>query len=266
MRVADVMSKGVVQVRPQDSALEVGTFMDEKKVGAVVVVEDGQIKGILSKETFIAHIDDILEKPIESLSVADLMESDINHVTEDDDMMKAVELLLTQKSIVDRLPVLSDGKVTGMVSKGDFARLFLKSMRGKFKVASLMHYDPPTVFDYTPLTTVVAEMKSNPTKRFLVLSGDKLVGIISIRDLSLILFRQRKYLKPVDPTSTLTAEDIMTRNPITIQKKADAAEAAKIMVERNIGGIPVLEGRLDGIITRTDLMKGYQIAYMQSKI
>jgi CBS domain-containing protein len=264
MHVADVMSRDVIQVKLTENALAVGTLMEERKVGAVVVVEGGQFKGILSKETFIANIDNICERPLESLTVEDLMESDIDTVREDEDMMKAADILLTQKSIIDRLPVVSDGKVTGMISKADFTRLFYNSMKGKFKVSTLMHYDPPCVFDYTPLTEVVAEMKSNPVKRILVLSGENLVGIITIRDLSLVLFRQRKFCKPIDPTSTICAEDIMTRKPITAHKKDDAADAAKIMVERNIGGIPVLDGRLEGIITRTDIMKGYQIAHTQS--
>jgi CBS domain-containing protein len=168
--------------------------------------------------------------------------------------------MLTQKSMVDRLPVISDGEVVGLLSKVDLTAVFAEHLSGRFRVGDLMHYNPVTVFDYTPLTKVVEDMKGMGVKRVLVMSGDNLAGIISVRDLSLALFRQKRQQQSVDPRSVLTAEDIMSRNIITAAKSDDAAHAAQIMVEKEIGGIPVLDGRLDGIITRTDLLKGYQLA------
>ncbi|MFH1055364.1 MAG: CBS domain-containing protein [Candidatus Altiarchaeota archaeon] len=265
MLVRDAMSKDPLIVRPDDNALNVGNIMDAKSIGVAVVIEDGEFRGILSKETFVTNLGKLCDRPIESFVVSDLMESDIYSVNEDDDLMEAINLLLVQKSIVDILPVLSEGRVTGLLSKTNMTKVFLDKMVGRYKVADLMHYDPVTVFDYTPLTEVIDEMKNMAVKRVLVLSGDNLVGIISIRDLSLALFRQKKLCNTVDPTSSLTVADIMTRKLTTISRKADAAEAAKVMVERNIGGVPVIDGRLDGIITRSDLLKGYQIAFSQEK-
>jgi CBS domain-containing protein len=52
----------------------------------------------------------------------------------------------------------------------------------------------------------------------------------------------------------------MTRDPVTTIMKADAASAAQIMSQRNFGALPVVERALEGIITRTDLLKGYKLA------
>jgi len=138
--------------------------------------------------------------------------------------------------------------------------LFLKEMRGRYRVADLMHYAPVTVFDYTPLARVVEEMRAASVKRVLVLSGETLTGIISVHDLSIVLFQEKKLCR--HPTSSdITAADLMTKDPVTISRRADAADAASIMVERAIGGIPVIEARHLGLISRVDLLKGYQVDY-----
>ena len=55
------------------------------------------------------------------------------------------------------------------------------------------------------------------------------------------------------------ARDMMKYDPITIAKDADLIEAAQIMVNHRISGLPVVEsnsGTLAGIITKTDIVKG----------
>lgn len=260
MQVADLMTEDVLTVSPQDNALESGELLDARQTSAALVMEDGKLKGIGSKETFIAKIGGYADVPLEKLKVADFMEEDIDTVDAQDDIEKALELLLTQKSIIDRLPVTSDGKLVGLISKVDFTRYYAKELRDEFKVADLMHYNPVRVADYTPLSKVVEEMGNTLVKRVLVFAGEDLTGIITIRDVSIMLFRERKVTKGVDPVSILTAEDVMVRNPLTIGKDADASEAADLMLEKGFGGLPVVEEKLEGLISRTDLLKGIKLS------
>lgn len=87
----------------------------------------------------------------------------------------------------------------------------------------------------------------------------KLVGIISEGDLL--------YASP-SPATTLNVwemhallaklkvEKVMTRKVITVTEDTPIEEAARIMVDKNIGGLPVLrEKALVGIITETDIFK-----------
>jgi CBS-domain-containing membrane protein len=56
----------------------------------------------------------------------------------------------------------------------------------------------------------------------------------------------------------LQARDIMTREVITVTTETPVAELAKILENRNIGGVPVLNpvnDRLEGIITQSDLVE-----------
>jgi acetoin utilization protein AcuB len=54
----------------------------------------------------------------------------------------------------------------------------------------------------------------------------------------------------------LKVDKVMTRKVITIQEDIPIEEAARIMVENKIGGLPVMRGKaLAGIITESDLFK-----------
>ena len=53
----------------------------------------------------------------------------------------------------------------------------------------------------------------------------------------------------------VTARDIMTADPVTVQPALAVKEAARIMTERNLGALPVVEdGAVVGIVTEGDLI------------
>jgi CBS domain-containing protein len=55
--------------------------------------------------------------------------------------------------------------------------------------------------------------------------------------------------------SAVTARDIMTADPVTIGRDEKVVDAARIMVERNIGSLPVVEdGHLVGLVSEGDLI------------
>ena len=88
---------------------------------------------------------------------------------------------------------------------------------------------------------------------------NRLVGIVSEKDLlhaepsfvtSLSVWEMHYLL------SKITVKEVMTRDVITITENTPLEEAAHIMADNKIGGLPVLhDGRVVGIITETDLFK-----------
>ena len=72
-----------------------------------------------------------------------------------------------------------------------------------------------------------------------------------------LLFSSKSKPDFIEP-SFVRIEDIMT--PVTIEKDADLAEAAKIMIKRGISGLPVIElpdnvEQAIGIISKSDIVK-----------
>ena len=96
-------------------------------------------------------------------------------------------------------------------------------------------------------------------RRAPVVKDGKLVGIISDEDLLNATPSQATSLNRWELNyllSKLTIKEIMTKKVITIDEDTPIEEAARIMADEKIGGLPVMrEGKVAGMITETDLFK-----------
>ncbi len=123
-----------------------------------------------------------------------------------------------------------------------------------------MSRHPMTVNSSTPVEQALKRMRDEKVRRFPVVDDDgNLVGIVSDKDLL--------YAAPSPATSLsiyelhylysrITISQVMTHNVITVEENDPIEEAARIMVDNKIGGLPVMrEGKLVGIITETDIFK-----------
>ena len=99
-------------------------------------------------------------------------------------------------------------------------------------------------------------------RHLLVTEADgSLVGIVTDRDIRLNLPSQATSLSVWEINhllTKLTVGEVMTRTMITIGPDSEARDAAVLMLDHSIGALPVTErGRLIGIITETDIMRGF---------
>jgi acetoin utilization protein AcuB len=127
-------------------------------------------------------------------------------------------------------------------------------------VGERMTKDPIVIRDDTSIDKALKTMQDNKVRRLPVLN-DKgaLVGIVSERDLlfaspspatSLSIYELHYLL------SRITVAAVMTAEVITVTEDTPLEEAARIMADNRIGGLPVeRKGDLVGIITETDLFK-----------
>jgi len=88
--------------------------------------------------------------------------------------------------------------------------------------------------------------------------GEELIGIVTQRDLfrgalaQAIGYGQRARRKLLD---TLLVKDVMTTDPITTTPDTPLVDAARLLMERKIGCLPVVDaGRLVGILTEGDFV------------
>ena len=111
----------------------------------------------------------------------------------------------------------------------------------------------------TPIHDALALFKAEHIRRAPVIKNGKLVGIVSQTDLmnaspspvSSLSIWEMNYL-----LSKVTIGEIMTKKVITITENTPIEEAARIMADNKIGGVPVLrDKKVVGIITETDLFK-----------
>ena len=103
----------------------------------------------------------------------------------------------------------------------------------------------------TTLQDAYRLMQEKGIRHLPVVEGEKLVGVITDRDLRLAT--SALALTPFPTGSRVSA--VMSHSPLTADASDPLEEAARTMRERKIGCLPVLDdGRLIGIITGLDLL------------
>ena len=110
-----------------------------------------------------------------------------------------------------------------------------------------------------PIHDVLAMFKKEHIRRAPVMKDGKLVGIISQGDLlnaspspvTTLSVWEMNYL-----LSKVTVKNVMSKKVISIARDTPIEEAARIMADKKIGGLPVVDGdKVVGMITETDLFK-----------
>lgn len=132
-------------------------------------------------------------------------------------------------------------------------------LRVDVTVRDIMARNPATLARNDTLDIADDVMSLGRIRHMPIVDEGSVVGIISQRD----LFRSAlvkalgygsKTYKVL--TKTIKLKEIMTVNVITISPDATVKEAARVMMEKKIGCLPVLEGEnLVGIVTETDILR-----------
>jgi CBS domain-containing protein len=127
------------------------------------------------------------------------------------------------------------------------------------RVADIMTRDVVTVEPENSVATAIRLMRQGELRRLPVVEDGRLLGIVTSGDLrrttglSSILRDQSQdnFLWQHIPIA-----NVMTLNPITLAPDAPVAEAARLLIEHKIGGLPILsDGKLVGIITSSNLLQ-----------
>lgn len=129
----------------------------------------------------------------------------------------------------------------------------------KLHVRDWMTPNPVTISKQTTLPEAERLMREHQIRRLPVMDDNKLVGIVTLGNV--------REARPSDATTLsvyelnyllgkLTAKDFMSQPVFTISPNHQIQEAAKMMLDHKIGGLPVVEDeKLVGMITETDFCR-----------
>jgi CBS domain-containing protein len=123
--VSDILkAKGndVWAVSPETTTLSALRFMAEKKVGALVVLDEGLIVGIISERDFVNRIAAARNCDLEQ-PVAEYMTERVITVTPKHTITQCMEIMTDRH--IRHLPVLSEGQMVGLISIGDVVKTII---------------------------------------------------------------------------------------------------------------------------------------------
>ena len=117
-------------------------------------------------------------------------------------------------------------------------------------VADLARRDPIAATRKASIAEVAALMRDEGVGSVVIEEDDRPVGIVTDRDITVAVTAEGR-----DPHD-VTAEDVMTENPVTVDVDTGVTELVELMAEHGVRRMPVVDGdELYGIITLDDLAR-----------
>ncbi|NLI61950.1 MAG: CBS domain-containing protein [Methanosarcinaceae archaeon] len=230
-------------------------IMDKKSTRRLLVMNNGEIVGILTMRSLAKELGSKKRtKPPSSLPVVTAVNDAYTFVDPIDDFNDVVKIMKEKGGVV--LVSRNEEDVMGWITPSRI----LRNYEFEGIASDYMIENPITVRPTERVIHARYLMIENNIGRLPVIENGKVVGIVSEKDVA-IAFKEFNDTVPDRHQEARVKEmlvsDIMTRNPITAKADTPLSEIQKIILEKNIGIIPLVddEEKIVGIITRRRLVR-----------
>lgn len=273
-KARDYMVTEVATVYPNDTISHARNLMLERGVKRLLVVDkEGKLVGILTLRDIVRILSSRRVpwkwRSLEDSLIGTYMTKDPVTVTPDTTIYEAAKLMIELG--ISGLPVVRSNSLVGLLTKTDLIRYFAEKMGGVFSVRDLMKKDVITVRETDNVKKAAKIMMEKGVKRLIVTdSARKILGIVTETDLAYVgaIWSKKRIVietlagREVRRVKAKTVGEIMKTPVVTVKPKDDAAKAARMMLEFGFSGFPVSSDgeKLEGLITKTDVIKGIIIA------
>jgi CBS domain-containing protein len=122
-QILNAKGKNVYSVRSTTTVYEALKVMGEKNIGAILVIDGTELKGILSERDYARKIV-LKDKSSKETYVHEIMESNVFSVDLSNNIEDCMELMSTKR--IRHLPVLEDGIVVGIISISDVVKAIIE--------------------------------------------------------------------------------------------------------------------------------------------
>jgi CBS domain-containing protein len=277
MNVGDIMSSPVYTIAPEENVAHARKLMLKHKIGTLVVIENENMVGVITKTDLskrLAQAEPMWRRrPIDKIPVKMVMNDAPITIYPEASIVQATELML--ENGINSLAVVKN-TVVGIITGTDIMKYISELDNLDIKVSEMMTEDVAFVHRHHTINHVVNEMEENETNRVIVVDdSNEAVGMITMENMALNIMadyegkmpsknikmarrstpageKNYRYVKEVP----LVAEDIMSDLPSSIQANDLIVDAAKIMINENVIGLPVInEDEITGMISRMDILK-----------
>ncbi len=261
MNISALMTADPVTIDAEADLDTAVALMDEHEVRHLPVLSGGRFVGLLLDRDLLEATGWLPRRIREAREgsfavsreahVREIMHAPAMHASPDDDV-----LTLSVEAAVQGLgciPVLKGEQLIGIVTERDLLEAYLERARRAPKgwseptVAQLMSSPPHTIQSSATFEDARAICQRWSVRHVPVLEGERLVGILSDRDLRRAAGCGRREDFPID--------ELMTKHPVSIPPVARASQAAALFLSHRCSALPVVtDGKLQGIVTVEDMI------------
>ncbi|MBA4142526.1 MAG: CBS domain-containing protein [Nitrosospira sp.] len=110
----------VASIEPDNSVFDAMQSMAARNIGALLVLEDGKLVGIVTERDYSRKAYLLLDRTAKDIRVREIMTSEVAYV--DPDYTTEDCMALVTEMRVRHLPVLDNGQVVGIISIGDLVK------------------------------------------------------------------------------------------------------------------------------------------------
>lgn len=256
MKVKEHMTRDLIKIDENMTLRNAIRKMEKEDVSRLLVKKDGEIIGIITERDVADRLGSWKERRISDahIFVSNACSFDLIGVDKDDSLRHAAKSML--KTGISSLVVYDNGKIVGIVTKTDLIKSLIKSEK---PVKKYMSEPVITLQLGSSLLQARKIMLRKGIKRIPIEFEEKLVGMITESDIADALGAFRKVAEGKqwdEKMKKILVDQVMSKEVITINEKSKLSEGARIMLEKDISGLPVLaDSKLVGIVTKTDLIK-----------
>jgi CBS domain-containing protein len=247
-----LMTPRPITIAPTQLVEAAAAMMKSCRVRHLPVMEGAALVGVLS-------LRDVVAAPDRAF-VADIMNRKPETVPPTTPLTVACERMLVRH--ISCLPVVEEPRLAGIFTATDALGFAITALEGERRdfgreatAAQLMTARPLVIV--TPaetLATAWSKMRSARVRHLPVMQADSIVGLLSDRDL---LAAGREWIgeNAALARRVMLVADAMSTRLSTIAVDGSALEAARTLLRRRVGALPVLHGtELRGMLTVSDFL------------
>jgi len=131
----DAKGHDILSISPDASVLDAIKLMAEKGIGALLVMEDGKLAGIVTERDYARKVI-LKDRSSNDTPVRDIMTAELSTASNTNNVQECMNLM-TERHI-RHLPVVEDDNLVGMISIGDLVKAVIADQREE--IEQLEHY------------------------------------------------------------------------------------------------------------------------------
>ena len=121
-QILDTKGYAIWSIHPQESVFAAIQQMAEKEVGALVVLEDDAVVGIISERDYARKVT-LKGRSDRETAVRDIMTPDVIYVRLEQSLEECMTIVTERR--IRHLPVLDSGRLIGIISIGDLVKTII---------------------------------------------------------------------------------------------------------------------------------------------